>query len=172
MRSATNGADAMQIPGTLFTSYNLWYENAMKMFSINYKKGEIIPAGTLMADAVLHTGHKPRLDLTWGETGARFSIHFQSRYHPGVTAEQFAGRLLVLQSLEELTEGMSDHEKSCIERAVVEPGMSGKAVLVSFGYPPEHFTPSVQSNKWFYWLNRFVKKELHFDENGMTVNGM
>jgi hypothetical protein len=43
---------------------------------------------------------------------------------------------------------------------------------VSFGYPPEHFTPSVQDNKWFYWMNRYVKKELRFDENGMTINGM
>lgn len=39
MKSATYGADAMQIPGTLFTSYNLWYENAMKMFSIFDENG-------------------------------------------------------------------------------------------------------------------------------------
>ena len=160
----------MQIPGTLFTSYNLWYENATKMFSINYKKGAIIPAGTLMADAVLHTGRRARLDLTWGETGARFAIHFQPKFHPGITAELFTGRLLVRQSLEELTGGMSDHEKSCIVRAVVEPEMSRKAVLVSFGYPPEHFTPSMQADKWFYWMNRYVKKELRFDESGMTLN--
>ena len=36
--------------GERYTSYNLWYEHPQKLYSINYKKGSIIPAGSKVTD--------------------------------------------------------------------------------------------------------------------------
>ncbi len=46
-------------------------------------------------------------------------------------------------------------DKKAIKNGIVTIGMSKKAVLVSLGYPPASATPSLKSNQWRYWRNRW-----------------
>ena len=64
----------------------------------------------------------------------------------------------------------SDEEKSMIRRGAVGNGMSKEAVLISWGYPPEHRTLSTKANTWLYWRNRFMKKAVDFDNNDKVIN--
>jgi len=155
-----------------YTAYNVWYEHANRIYSINYKKGALIPAGTRVVGVNLVGGGKPRVDFTWEAQGGRYSIHFQPKFHPGITLNQFASRYLTPADLAGLTEGLDEQEKLCVSRGVVTAGISKKAVLVAYGYPPEHVTPSLDNDRWYYWVNRFMKKELAFDAQGRTIGGI
>ena len=46
-------------------------------------------------------------------------------------------------------------ERKAIKNGEVTKGMSKKAVLVALGHPPAHKTPSLESNEWKYWKNRW-----------------
>jgi hypothetical protein len=72
-------------------------------------------------------------------------------------------------NFDELTISMTGKEIDAIKHGVVVKGMSKKAVLVSYGLPPEHRTPSLESNIWFYWKNIFRSKAIHFDENNRAI---
>ncbi len=48
--------------------------------------------------------------------------------------------------------------------------MSKEAVLVSYGPPPEHATPSLDNEKWKYWINKRKTKLVHFNVNNKTYN--
>lgn len=155
-----------------YTSHNIWYEHANRIWSINYKKGAIIPAGTRVTGVNLSGGRSPRLDFSVEETGLRCSVFIQPKFHPGVSPSQYSSRMLTPANLAQLTEGFGEDELECVRVGTIESGISKKACLVAYGYPPEHFTPSLEANRWYYWVNRFMKKELVFDQNDRTVSGI
>lgn len=155
-----------------YTSHNIWYEHANRIWSINYKKGALIPAGSRVTGVNLTTGRNPRLDFSWDQSGMRFSVHIQPKFHPGINPSQYASRMLTPATLEQLTEGFTQDEMLCVTRGIITAGISKKACLVAYGYPPEHFTPSLDADRWYYWVNRFMKKELVFDAQGLTVSGI
>jgi hypothetical protein len=157
----------------LYTAHSIWYEKADRVFAINYKKGIIIPAGS---PAILD----PR-GVRRGDSELRFSVptagvsvtmHLQPKFAPGVTIEALLGRTLTPQPWEQLVEGLDGKEIECVRNAVVQVGISKRATLAAYGYPPEHVTPSLDNNVWTYWINRFVKKELRFGEDGRTTTGL
>ncbi len=64
---------------------------------------------------------------------------------------------------------------SAIDRKGIKDGkayekMSKEGVLTALGYPPTHGTPSLESNTWKYWRNRFVTMNVVFDETGHVKN--
>jgi hypothetical protein len=73
------------------------------------------------------------------------------------------------KTLEELTEGMTDQKIQAIKHGTVLNGMSKSAVLVAYGYPPEHRTGSIYSSTRIYWSNKFNTFRVCFDENDRTV---
>lgn len=47
-------------------------------------------------------------------------------------------------------------------------GMSRKGVMVALGYPAAHRTPSIDSDSWTYWTNRFKTIVVEFDDKGLV----
>lgn len=157
----------------LYTAHSIWYEKADRVFAINYKKGTIIPAGS---PAILD----PR-GVRRGDSEIRFSVpaagvsvtmHLQPKFAPGVTIEALLGRTLTPKPWEQLIEGLEAREIESVRGAVVLTGISKRAVLAAYGYPPEHVTPTLEKPAWTYWINRFIKKELLFDADGRTTTSL
>ncbi|MCK9463100.1 MAG: hypothetical protein M0R80_26045 [Proteobacteria bacterium] len=157
----------------LYTAHNIWYERADRVFAINYKKGIIIPAGS---PAILD----PR-GVRRGDSEIRFSVpaagvsvtmHLQPKFAPGVSIEALRDRTLTPKPWEQIIEGLDAKEIECIRNAVVQPGVSKRAVLAAYGYPPEHVTPTLEKGVWTYWINRFIKKELVFGADGRTTTAL
>lgn len=48
-------------------------------------------------------------------------------------------------------------------------GMTKEAVAIAMGHPPAHETPSLESDQWMYWLHRFDRLRVDF-ENGKVSN--
>ena len=81
-----------------------------------------------------------------------------------------AERTFGTRNREQLMEGFSDAEKWAIRKGVLVSGMSKEAVVVSYGYPPSHQTPSLSANTWNYWASRMGRFLVTFDGSGKTVS--
>ena len=147
----------------LYTAHNIWYENPGKVWSTNYKKGELLPAGSAI-EKVKRSGKA--IQFTDVDTDITFKIVFVAKHHPGLSVGDIYLRLTTEKTFEELTSGFSESEIEAIKAGKYAEGMSKEAILVSQGYPPESSTPSTDLNTWRYWRHRFATFVLHFDEAG------
>ena len=132
---------------TYYTRMNIWHEGGKKIMSTNYHKGIIIPAGTEVE--ILKKGKKIKFhDKT---TGIEHKVKLVKDY-TNLTQEEFFDRYF---SKENILKGaqyasFSDLEKNNIKNGTLEKGMSKAAVLVAYGYPPTHRTPSLDGNSWTF----------------------
>lgn len=155
---AAGGASAAD---RLYTAYNIWFESPQKVYSTNYQKGNILPAGTEVKD--IERSSK-KLEFTDPKLNMRFSIEFVGRHHPGLTGEQWIARFLTTRDFAELSKGLSATEIKAVRAGQVKAGMSKKAVLLAAGYPPEVATASTRLDVWKYWRDRFRNYLVRFDD--------
>ena len=156
----------------LYTAHNIWYERADRVFAINYKKGIVIPAGSRVTGVRPVRGGTPQLHFVIQDAAIQVTMHLQPKFAPDVSIEALRDRTLTPAPWEKIIEGLEVQEIECVRNAVVQPGISKRAVLAAYGYPPEHITPSLEKPVWTYWINRFIKKELFFDANGRTTTAL
>jgi len=62
----------------------------------------------------------------------------------------------------------SDADKKGIREGKLGFGMSKTGVMMALGYPATHRTPSLDSNTWIYWTNRFTTFEVNFNDKGLV----
>jgi hypothetical protein len=136
----------------LFTAYNIWFESPLKVYSTNYQKGNLLPAGSEVKEVNRFSGGLEFVDVN---LNMKFSIEFVGKHHPGVTAEQWINRFLTSSDFPALTMGLTASEIDAIKAGEVKVGMSKRAVLLSVGYPPEVATASTDLDIWKFWRNRF-----------------
>jgi len=157
----------------LYTAYNIWRMRSHNMKCINYKNGNnILPAGTRVEKVKIKWDDRLKKDMisfTTVHDNRNYNIYFTRNWHPGKTDEDYKNLMLTPKTFEELTEGMSENEIKAIQNGIVVNGMSKRAVLVSYGYPPEHRTRSLHSNVWVYWENKFKSFTVCFDEDERTT---
>lgn len=166
-------------PGaTLFTTQNLWFEDHKELWCINFKSGEMIPAGTEVYGVRLAKPEagkrkgagKQAIYFVRASDRQPFWINMNAKYHPGKTIEDYMQYLFSNKDIGTLTIGLTDAEIEAIKRGVVVEGMSKRAVLISYGMPPEHKTSSLENNRWYYWMTRFNSKDICFDKQEKAVD--
>ena len=156
---------------TLYTAYNIWFEQPRKkkpakIVCRNYRQGSLLPAGTPVHSITFRYGKNSY--ILFSSEKWSFILYFQKKYHPNMNMEQFKDRLFTKESFKKLTQGFSSKEINAIEAGKIENGMSKQAVIVAYGYPPENVTPSTEENHWTYWISRFRKEVVEFDERGQV----
>ena len=143
----------------LFTAYNLWFEQPQKMYSTNYQKGNMLPAGSEVKEVQRSSKKVEFVDV---KTNMKFSVEFFAKHHPGVKPEQWIDRVLTTRDFSALTKGLTADEIKAIKGGQAKTGMSKKAVLVSLGYPPEIATASPDLDVWKFWRDRFRNYQVKF----------
>ena len=162
---AFGAASAASAADRLYTAYNIWFEQPTKVYSTNYQRGNILPAGSEVKDVKRSSG---KLEFTDVNLDMRFTFEFVGKHHPGLTGEQWADRFLTTRDFAALTKGLTAAEIKAIRAGQVQAGMSKKAVLVSVGYPPEVATASTKLDAWKYWRHRFGSYLVHFGNGKVT----
>lgn len=152
----------------LYTAYNMWYEIDKEdaMWVINYKTGTMIPAGTEVSNIKVN---KEEILFTTVDDRKKYVVNMNTKFHPGKTTQDYARLMFSEKDFEQLTRDMTETEINGIDEGVITIGMSKKAVIVAYGYPPEHKTPSLNDNVWTYWLNRMKSTVIYFDDKGKTI---
>ncbi|MDX1335446.1 MAG: hypothetical protein R3312_06650 [Gammaproteobacteria bacterium] len=173
---AQEAADTEQ----LYTGFNIWVLSKSQRHNqrfINYKRGgNILPAGTPIYN-VQALKSPPGSGFMGGDDsdfpgphvyfetkdGTSYEILFKSGWHPGKTLDDYKNYLATSKNFDQLTEGLTATEKEAIKKGAVVVGMSKEGVLISYGPPAEHRTPSWDSNEWLYWTGKTSTKKICFD---------
>ena len=66
---------------------------------------------------------------------------------------------------------LSKIDQEGIKTGVVKAGMSKEGVILAIGYPPMHRTPSLQSDQWTYWRNRWATMQVVFVDGKVSRVG-
>jgi hypothetical protein len=161
----------------LYTAYNIWkHDSDRHMDCINFKSAPtFIPAGTPVSGAKIRVFGQgagsavEKIQFRISSTGETIKIGLRSRWHPGKSLEDYFDRIFTTQNFGQLTEGLSEAEIAAIKEGTVVEGMSKRAVLIAYGYPPEHRTPSLDADAWTYWMNTLAQKVIRFDQDGKVL---
>lgn len=153
---------------TFFTRANIWYEHPEKIYSTNYHKGTILPVGTKIKIVSLD---REAIKFIVGDSGGMFA-YIHMRKHSTITREALFERYFSKNDV--MAQGAAFHkfmkaERKNIKNGTIAVGMSKDAVVMAYGYPPSHKTPTLDSNMWTYWRDRFRRVFVYF-ENGKVVN--
>jgi hypothetical protein len=151
---------------SLYTAYNIWYEKPTIIWSTNYQKGTMLPAGTEVR--IVKQSSKFLLFESVADQG-RFKLTWVPKHHPGVSTSALLNRFLVAKNFEEMTAGFTAEEIESIKAGEIAVGMSKDAVLMAAGYPPETRTASTADNSWFYWHDRFRNFSVRFSDDGKVA---
>lgn len=144
----------------LYTQFSLMYEKNVHR-TTNYRKGVLLPVNSEVL-LLKKTGKSIVVAL---EGGQQLTIENIENYS-GENIDGIFARTLSAQKVD-LTP-FSEMERNAIAAGEVKVGMSKKAVIVAIGYPPKHKTPSLQSNQWRYWRNRFGTFVVHFENDRVS----
>ena len=63
---------------------------------------------------------------------------------------------------------LSEIDQEGIKDGVVKKGMTKEGVVYAVGYPPTHKTPTLDSDQWIYWKNRFGKMRVQFTDGKVS----
>ena len=64
---------------------------------------------------------------------------------------------------------LSKKDKKGIADGKAYKKMTKKGVMIALGYPAAHRTPSLDSNSWTYWTNRYKTLVVEFNDKGKVV---
>src|SRR6267143_6931070 len=105
------GANAASAADRLYTAYNIWFEQPTRVYSTNYQKGNLLPAGSAVKDV---NRSKNKLEFTDEKLNMRFSVEFVGKHHPGLTGEQWSDRFLGTRDFTALSKGLTAAEIKAI----------------------------------------------------------
>ncbi|OQW99056.1 MAG: hypothetical protein BWK74_03080 [Desulfobacteraceae bacterium A6] len=149
---------------TYYTRTNIWYENPNDILSTNYHRGTILPIGTKVS---IHKLINRRIQFTPEGSAQMFTIINDKKTNT-ISIDELFNRYF---SIEAVQTGVGDYyqtseaDRENINKGVITLGMSRKAVLMAYGYPPTHKTPLLTSDIWHYWYARLHKVTVFFKDD-------
>lgn len=149
---------------TYYTKSNIWYEHPNNILSTNYHRGAILPIGT---KTKIHSIKGEKIQFTPDGSAQMFTI-INDKKTSTISTEELFNRYF---SVEPVQVGVGDYyqatdaDRENIKKGVITLGMSKKAVLMAYGYPPTHKTPLLTSDVWYYWYARLHKVNVYFKDD-------
>jgi len=156
---------AESLPGkTYYTRTNIWYENPNDILSTNYHRGTILPVGTKVS---IHNIKNRKIHFTPDGSGRLFTL-INSAKTSTITTEDLFNKYFSTEPVEIGTGDyyqVTEADRENIKNGKIAIGMSKKAVLMAYGYPPTHKTPLLTSDIWYYWYARLHKVNIYFKDD-------
>lgn len=152
---------------SLQTLVNLHPDPERKTLSVvNYQlSGDLIPACT---DIQVTKVNRKRLHFT--VDGQEYVMEYDRNIRKAGIAFQDALAGFFGASCDKAKiNSLSQKDKDGIERGTASVGMTKDGVLIAMGPPPQHATESLDANQWMYWINRFNRQRIEFDDKGVVT---
>ena len=137
-------------------------EQRHRLYSVNYQQTGLIPrCSKVMIDSV----DSRKMTFRLLDSGREYEYIFHNSLRDPIPTH--LDKLFGTKCDASLG-GLSEVDRKGIHAGTVLAGMSKRGVTLAIGYPPEHATPSLDSDIWTYWTNRFGKMTVSF-ANGKVV---
>jgi len=166
---AVHAEEAALTPGEFYTQVNLWVEYPKPMPTTNYHVGEIVPIGSKVKMSAVAPRAAAR-DIVFVYNGREFTIRMEPK-HTKVGIDALKARTFgATNPLESETfKALAEEEQTAVKAGRVVVGMTKPAVLMAYGYPPEHETPTTEGNFWKFWYNRFTTRTVTFTDGKVSA---
>lgn len=153
-------SEVLQSPeqASIYTCYNLWYTNPMRMDTLNMLKGDILPFGT---EVVITSATDREICFTTVADNRKFRIKFSEDYRM-ISPEDYMRELFSTRSESDLTVGVHPLTVEKLKAGIVEKGMTRQEVELAFGPPCAFRTPSPALDTWCFWTEYLVGKRIVF----------
>ena len=156
--------------GTFYLQTNMWNEADKDILSINFHRGDMIPVGS---EVMINSVGKKSIDFLVKSRSIQYTL-ILSRKHSKLDIFELVDRYFGTDDpLKGKYKKFSAEEKASIKSGIIKAGMSKDAVVMSYGYPPTHRTPTLQGDLWNYWSNRVRRFEVYFvDDKVVRLKGI
>ena len=156
-------SEVLQSPeqAPIYTCYNLWYTDPMKMDTLNTLKGDILPFGT---EVVITSASDREIRFTTVKDKRDFRIKFSTDYRM-MSPEDYMRELFSTQNESDLTVGIRALTIEKLKAGIVEKGMTRQEVELAYGPPCAFRTPSPALDTWCFWTDFLVGKRIIFTRN-------
>lgn len=147
-----------------YTRVNIWYERPNDILSTNYHRGVILPVGTKVS---IHSINNRRIQFTPDGSGQMFTI-VNDKQTNKISIDELFNRYFSVEAVQAGVDGSfqaTEAERENIKDGIITIGMSKKAVLMAYGYPPTHKTPLLTSDIWYYWYARLHRVNVFFKDD-------
>ena len=145
--------EVMQQPkGTkYYLAHNIWTNGRHSISSINYQQGTVLPFGTEV-EIIEVTANSIRFKVV--PSGPSYTIKYYEKYAMEPIRE-YLKKLITTQNRDELTKDTNPRFLNAMLSGKVLPGMTRKEVILTYGPPSPHRTPSQLNPTWVYWRKRW-----------------
>lgn len=141
--------------GVYYTQFSLFQEKN-RYRTTNYRRGFLVPINTPVTLVSIDSKH---IELKLNQNGQPLTIENAPKH---TNEDMQAAFKKILGKRKVVLEEFTDSEQKQIRDGKVAAGMSRKAVLAAIGYPPQTGTPTLNSDQWTYWSNRYDRFVVHF----------
>ncbi|MFL0809530.1 MAG: hypothetical protein K6L76_03875 [Agarilytica sp.] len=140
--------------------------NKRLVYSMNYQMPGLIP---VCSDVTITKVKKKVIEFDWEGMGyiLKWDKHTRSA---GVSLMQVAEGFFGSECDKKKIDSMSEVDIQGIRLGQPKVGMSREGIHIAMGRPPYHANPSLSAYRYTFWLNRFKKKAVEFDENNKVIN--
>ncbi len=163
---------------TIYFVQHSFYADRGKHIATNYHVGTLIPINTRARITDLDDRNNNNELLDFSHTEAKIiKISFPDldnieikienvKKHTHKNMEEIKNRMLGENKVD-LTKFSKETQEN-IQHGQIALGMTKEEVLLAYGYPPAHVTPSTDLNQWTYWKNRFNRVVISFQNNKVS----
>lgn len=151
----------MGVVGRTYYLKHSTYYYARRHLTLNYHVNALIPINTPVRVVALSSDQIRLLNLNNGRHFTIINTIIYSRQPLGIIFERMLSEEPVSLA------GLTPEEQEYVKRGKIKTGMSKRAVVMAYGYPPRFRTPSLQKDVWKYWISRLSSVQVHF-ENGVV----
>jgi len=148
---------------TLYTQTVLHWEK-QQISAANFLVGEFLPQGTGVKVVACD---RNRLEFTLLSTGETYYYKFQKQ--AGEPLKDHLKKIFAVSWDPATVTSMSAIDQKGIAEGKALAGMTRKGVIIALGYPPHLSNPSLTEGNWVYWVNRYNRLKVIFDENGIVL---
>ncbi|TPH15102.1 outer membrane protein assembly factor BamE [Litorilituus lipolyticus] len=135
-----------------------------RLYAMNYQLPRVLP---ICSEFIIQDIATKRIELTYKGMDYYYDWDKYTRSAGQSLAENF--NLFFSESCDEAkakVKQLSQLDQDGIKKGKPLVGMSKEGILLAMGRPPIHATPDLEGNSWTYWINKWARNIIEFDENG------
>lgn len=136
------------------------------LYTLNYQlQGMVIPPCT---EVTVTDVSKSKMKFDWN--GVEMTVKSEKHTKKaGVSFQQALSNYFGESCDKAKLDSLSKIDKEGIRLGIVKNGMTKDGVLFAMGRPPIHANPDLSMPTWTYWINRWKRKLIDFNEDGVVV---
>lgn len=158
--------DVIKRGDVLQTLTNLHPDNTKRLlYTVNYQQPGLIP---VCSEITVTDISGKRMEFTY--KGVEYKLDYERNTKgAGVSFQEAAQTMFGPACDQAKIDSLSETDKEGIKYGEPQIGMTRDGIYFAMGRPPIHANPNLDSFEWMYWRNRFARRAIEFNDEGVVV---